>query len=89
MKRNTGRASPPPTTRPPVKRTRSAAVGAAAPTPTEEQIARRAYEIYLSRNGGEGDSLHDWLAAERELLAEATPLRIRARRQPPDPAPES
>lgn len=35
--------------------------------PREEQIRQRAYEIYLSREGQEGDEVSDWLAAEREL----------------------
>jgi len=39
----------------------------AVPEITQEQIARRAYELYLARGGGEGDALSDWLAAEREL----------------------
>jgi len=34
---------------------------------TEQQIRERAYYIYLSRQGGEGDALTDWLQAEREL----------------------
>jgi DUF2934 family protein len=36
-------------------------------TPTYDEIARRAYEISLERNGGPGDALSDWLQAEREL----------------------
>ena len=36
---------------------------------TREDIRQRAYDIYLSRNGGPGDALNDWLQAERELLA--------------------
>lgn len=35
--------------------------------PTDEDIRRRAHEIYLSRNGAPGDSKADWLQAEREL----------------------
>ena len=35
--------------------------------PTQEEIRRRAYEIYLERNGLPGDELDDWLRAEREL----------------------
>lgn len=31
------------------------------------EIERRAYEIYLSRNGAPGDPLADWVQAEREL----------------------
>lgn len=37
--------------------------------PSHEQIARRAYEIFLSRNGAEGSPEQDWLRAERELTA--------------------
>lgn len=35
--------------------------------PTEEQIAVRAYHIYLERGGEEGNPTDDWLQAEREL----------------------
>jgi hypothetical protein len=35
--------------------------------PTTEQIAQRAYEIYQSRGGTEGQDIEDWLQAEREL----------------------
>jgi hypothetical protein len=35
--------------------------------PTEEQIAVRAYHIYLERGGEQGNPTDDWLQAEREL----------------------
>ena len=35
--------------------------------PTSDEIAVRAYHIYLERGGGDGDPLDDWLQAEREL----------------------
>ena len=35
--------------------------------PTGEQIARRAYELYLDRGQTPGHELEDWLQAEREL----------------------
>jgi Protein of unknown function (DUF2934) len=35
--------------------------------PTHEEIALRAYEIYLERGGVPGDALEDWTRAEREL----------------------
>jgi hypothetical protein len=35
--------------------------------PTQEQIALRAYQIYLERNGAPGNPLEDWVRAEREL----------------------
>jgi hypothetical protein len=37
---------------------------------TYEQIARRAYEIYLARGSEPGRELEDWLQAERELRDE-------------------
>jgi len=36
--------------------------------PTTEEIALRAYHIYLERGGAPGDALEDWTRAERELL---------------------
>lgn len=41
---------------------------AAKNAPTHEEIALRAYEIYLERGGSPGDALQDWTQAERELL---------------------
>lgn len=35
--------------------------------PTEEEIRKRAYEIYLQRGCAHGYDLDDWLRAEREL----------------------
>ena len=37
--------------------------------PTQDQIAARAYEIYLERGSTPGDPMQDWLRAERELAA--------------------
>ena len=37
--------------------------------PTEEQIRRRAYEIFLSRDGAPGNPEWDWQQAELELRA--------------------
>ena len=39
-----------------------------SPMPTREQIARRAYEIFLSRGGAPGHDTDDWLQAEYELM---------------------
>jgi hypothetical protein len=35
----------------------------------DEEIRRRAYELYLERGGATGDQHQDWLTAEREILA--------------------
>jgi DUF2934 family protein len=45
---------------------------AAKDAPTHEEIALRAYEIYLERGGAPGDALQDWTRAERELLEKST-----------------
>jgi hypothetical protein len=37
------------------------------PQPTTEEIAQRAYEIYQSRGGTDGQDIEDWLEAERQL----------------------
>jgi hypothetical protein len=35
--------------------------------PSTEEIALRAYQIYLERGGAPGNALDDWTRAEREL----------------------
>jgi len=36
-------------------------------TPTRDEIARRAYELYLARGKSAGHDVEDWAQAEREL----------------------
>jgi hypothetical protein len=36
--------------------------------PTQEEIALRAYHIYLERGGMPGNELEDWIEAERQLV---------------------
>ena len=36
--------------------------------PTHEEIALRAYRIYLERGSSDGNAIEDWFQAERELL---------------------
>ena len=38
-------------------------------TPTQEQIAQRAYEIFIDRGQPEGRDLEHWLEAEKQLRA--------------------
>jgi len=38
-------------------------------TPTQEQIARRAYEIFIERGQPAGQDLAHWLEAEKQLRA--------------------
>ena len=40
---------------------------AKAKAPTREQIAARAYEIYVGRGRAAGHEVADWMQAEREL----------------------
>ena len=52
------------------KRSTSAPLGSAPQDPpTAEEIAQRAYEIYLARGEEPGHDQEDWLRAERELVA--------------------
>jgi hypothetical protein len=46
---------------------KSQAAKAAKGEPTHEDIARRAYELYLERGSVEGHHEEDWLIAEAEL----------------------
>jgi len=47
--------------------------------PTHEQIALRAYHIYLERKGAPGNPFEDWARAERELL-EDKPKKVRRKK---------
>ena len=47
--------------------------------PTQDQIAARAYEIYLERGATPGDPMQDWLRAERELAAPAKKSRSKSK----------
>ncbi len=38
--------------------------------PTDEEIRRRAHEIYEARGGAPGQELEDWLLAELQLKGE-------------------
>ena len=38
--------------------------------PSGEEIARRAYELYLQRGGEHGKDVEDWARAEKELSGE-------------------
>ena len=60
----------PKTKEPPAPKTKKTT--AVKSTPTQDQIAARAYEIYLERGSIPGDPMQDWLRAEREL---ATPTK--------------
>jgi hypothetical protein len=42
--------------------------------PSHDEIAARAYELYLARGAGDGQDQDDWLIAERELLGAGSNL---------------
>jgi hypothetical protein len=48
------------------------AVSEAVVAVSEDEIARRAFEVYCARGGEPGRALEDWLQAERELTAAAS-----------------
>ena len=41
------------------------------PEPLRDEIARRAYTKFCDRGCAHGNDMDDWLAAEREVLAES------------------
>jgi hypothetical protein len=43
-------------------------LGMPASPMSSDIVARRAYELFLSRGGEHGHDLDDWFSAERELL---------------------
>jgi ribosomal protein L7/L12 len=43
---------------------------------THDQIAVRAYEIWLARGGGDGHHAEDWFEAERDLARPRTQFRV-------------
>jgi hypothetical protein len=49
--------------------------------PTVEEIAARAYQIYLERGRTDGHDVDDWMQAEYELMQ--LPVRMLAELEPP------
>ena len=49
-----------------------------APRPSEEAIAKRAYELSLQRGSLPGHEVDDWLQAEAELMAAAAMQRTQS-----------
>ena len=45
--------------------------------PSQEAIAKRAYELYLQRGSIAGYELEDWLSAEAELTAAAATAAVK------------
>jgi hypothetical protein len=51
-------------------------------TPTDDAIAKRAYELYLQRGSVPGHEMDDWLEAEAQLAREASASEERSSPQP-------
>lgn len=51
-----------------VKKPRATAMEQSSPRPTYDDVARRAYELFIERGGAHGQDWDDWLSAERQLL---------------------
>ena len=47
--------------------------------PTQEEIALRAYHIFLERGSTPGNEIEDWLQAERELTSEVKKPRRKSK----------
>jgi hypothetical protein len=56
-------------------------------TPAEDEIRRRAHELWQRRGTRPGSAVGDWLEAERQLLAEAGPAERRPAASLPPPPP--
>jgi hypothetical protein len=60
-------------TRPPASSSRKPRVEPASVialrSPTHEEIAQRAFELYLARGQSDGSDVGDWLRAESELAS--------------------
>jgi hypothetical protein len=43
--------------------------------PNQDEVARRAYELYQARGGEPGHEIEDWLSAEQEVNKENQVIR--------------
>jgi hypothetical protein len=50
----------------------------ASATDLQEEVRRRAFQLYEERGDAPGDSLGDWLQAEREILGSANDQEMKA-----------
>jgi DUF2934 family protein len=48
---------------------------------TYDDVARRAYDLFLSRGGQHGHDIDDWLEAERQLRSTFTTIPMRSTRR--------
>jgi hypothetical protein len=47
--------------------------------PSHDEIAERAFQSYLERNGAPGDPMQDWIRAEQELSMEPKATRKKSK----------
>lgn len=47
--------------------------------PSHDEIADRAFQIYLERHGAPGDPMQDWIRAEQELSAKPKTVRKKSK----------
>ncbi len=47
-----------------------------ANSPDRQEVARRAYELFVSRGGEHGHDKEDWYQAEQELTRSARPANL-------------
>jgi hypothetical protein len=47
--------------------------------PTHNEIAERAFQIYLERNGAPGDPMQDWIRAEQEFSTKPKTTRKKSK----------
>jgi hypothetical protein len=52
---------------------------AKAVKPSHDEIAEKAFQIYLERRGAPGDPMQDWIRAEQELAAKPKPVRKKSK----------
>lgn len=52
-----------------VKKPRATAMDMTSPRPSYDDVARKAYELFMDRGGTHGQDWDDWLCAERQLLS--------------------
>jgi hypothetical protein len=65
------RASTPPRTSVSRKTTVRPGPADGAHSPTHDEIAQRAFALYVARGRGDGSDVNDWLLAESELARHA------------------
>jgi len=53
--------------------------GSELPTPSHDEIARRAYELFQRRGGEPGHEQDDWLQAEQDLRGAEQPVGLTQR----------